>query len=238
MGGGLGLITIAPAFSKIRPKDYCGIVSTKTFVDPHINSHLKAWDKDYSRRGRLWGGGVKNLPILPEGSFVLELGCGDGKTLCALPGGWKTLALDVSLQALRLSRRARTDVNIIQADASRLPLQRESFDAVLAFHVTGHLLAADRRSLASEAARALLPGGRLFFRDFSDQDMRAGEGEEVEPGTFRRGSGILTHYFTEKEMEELFCEFWSVSIGTHCWKLCVKGETHVRAEVVAVFLKS
>ncbi len=238
MGGGLELITIAPAFSKIRPKDYCSIVSTKTFVDPHINTHLKAWDKDYASRGRLWGGGVKDLPVLPEGASVLELGCGDGKTLCALPGGWKTVALDVSAEALRLARKVAGNVNIIQADASRLPLQRESFDAVFAFHVTGHLLAADRCSLASEAARALVPGGRLFFRDFSEQDMRAGQGEEVEPGTFRRGSGTLTHYFTEKEVKEIFCELQSVSIGTHCWKLCVKGEDLVRAEVEAVFLKS
>ena len=68
--------------------------------------------------------------------------------------------------------------------------------------------------------------------------MRTGEGEEVEPGTFQRGSGILTHYFTENEVEELFCHLRPLSLGTHCWKLCVKGETFVRAEVEAVFLKS
>jgi ubiquinone/menaquinone biosynthesis C-methylase UbiE len=207
-------------------------------VDPQSNSHLKAWDKDYAIRGRLWGGAVIDLPLLPEGSAVLELGCGDGKTLSALPGGWKIVALDVSSQALRLARRVRADARLILADASRLPLQENSFDAIFAFHVTGHLLAADRRALAREAARALALGGRLFFRDFSEQDMRAGQGEEVEPGTFRRGSGTLTHYFTEKEVEELFCGLRPVSIDTHRWKLRVKGEDHLRAEVGAVFLKS
>jgi SAM-dependent methyltransferase len=124
------------------------------------------------------------------------------------------------------------------ADASCLPLQDGSFDAVFAFHVTGHLLAKGRSALASEAARVLAPGGRLFFRDFSKQDMRAGQGEEVEPGSFLRGGGILTHYFRESEVGELFCDLLPSSIGTHCWKLRVKGETHVRAEVEAVFLKS
>ena len=203
-----------------------------------MDAHLKAWDKDYASRGRLWGGGVKDLPALPEGSFVLELGCGDGKTLSALPSDWKVVALDVSLQALHLARRVRADVNHIQADASRLPLQGESFDAVFAFHVTGHLLASGRRALACEAARLLLPGGRLFFRDFAAEDMRAGQGEEVETGTFRRGSGILTHYFTKSEVEVLFCDLQPVSIATHCWKMRVKGEDHLRAEVEAVFLKS
>jgi ubiquinone/menaquinone biosynthesis C-methylase UbiE len=203
-----------------------------------VDSHLKAWDKDYASRGRLWGGAVMDLPLLPEGSAVLELGCGNGKTLSAMPRDWKIVALDVSLQALQLARKIGRDVNHIQADASRLPLQGESFESVFAFHVTGHLLTAERRALASEAARVLLPGGRLFFRDFAAEDMRAGQGEEVETGTFRRGNGILTHYFAEDEVKELFCLLQPISIATHCWKMRVKGEDHLRAEVEAVFLKS
>jgi ubiquinone/menaquinone biosynthesis C-methylase UbiE len=203
-----------------------------------VDSHLKAWDKDYASRGRLWGGAVMNLPVLPEGSAVLELGCGNGKTLSALPRDWSVVALDVSREGLHLARCVRADVKLIQADASRLPLQGESFESVFAFHVTGHLLASGRRALAREAARVLVPGGRLFFRDFAAEDMRAGQGEEVETGTFRRGSGIFTHYFTENEVKELFCLLQPVSIGTHCWKMRVKREDHLRAEVEAVFLKS
>lgn len=207
-------------------------------MDTHLNSHIKAWDKDYASRGRLWGGGVKNLPLLPVGSSVLELGCGDGKTLSAMSSNWKIVALDVSPQALQLARRARADVDLILADAGSLPLREKRFDAIFAFHVAGHLLAADRSALAREAARALLPGGRLFFRDFCELDMRAGQGEEMEPGTFRRGSGILTHYFSESEVEKLFCDLQPISIAMHRWKMRVKGETLVRAEVEAVFIKS
>ncbi|MDD2754690.1 MAG: class I SAM-dependent methyltransferase [Methanothrix sp.] len=203
-----------------------------------MDSHQKAWDKDYTSRGRLWGGGVKDLPALPEGSFVLELGCGDGKTLSALPGGCRVVGLDVSPQALLLASQVRADANLILADVGYLPLRKESFDAVFAFHVTGHLLIAGRCALAREAARVLVPGGRLFFRDFCDLDMRAGQGVEVEPGTFRRGSGVLTHYFTEDEVKVLFCSLWPASISTYCWKMRVKGEDHLRAEVQAVFLKS
>ncbi|MCK9564573.1 MAG: class I SAM-dependent methyltransferase [Methanothrix sp.] len=203
-----------------------------------MDAHLKAWDKDYASRGRLWGGGVKNLPALPEGSSVLELGCGDGKTLSALPVDWKVVALDISQEALHLARHVRDGVSLVMADAGRLPLKEKSFDAIFAFHVTGHLLASDRSALAREAARALVPGGQLFFRDFCELDMRAGQGEEVEQGTFQRGSGILTHYFTESEVEKLFCDLPITSIGTHCWKMRVKGEDLVRAEVEAVFIKS
>jgi len=202
-----------------------------------VQNHLTAWDKDYASRGRLWGGAAKDLPDLPRGLTILELGCGDGKTLSALPGGGRIVALDISPRALQLARRLRPDAGFILADAAILPLQEESFDVLFAFHVTGHLLAAERRALAQEAARVLAPGGSLFFRDFGAEDMRAGQGEEAEPGTFRRGGGILTHYFTEGEVMGIFCELEPVSIGTQSWTMRIKGKDLLRAEIEAVFKK-
>jgi hypothetical protein len=69
--------------------------------------------------------------------------------------------------------------------------------------------------------------------------MRAGQGDEVEPGTFRRGSGIVTHYFGENEVADLFCgrQIQQAGISTHCWMMCIKGKDHLRAEVQAGFLK-
>ena len=167
--------------------------------------HLQAWDRDYARRGRrVWGGSVKDLPALPEGSLVLEMGCGDGKTLSIMPASWRITAVDISMQALLLARRARPDAGLLLADVCRLPLQSDGFDAAFAFHVAGHLFLDQRLALGKEAARVLRPGGRLFFRDFSREDMRMGRGEEVEEATFRRGSGIITHYFSEGEVAAMF----------------------------------
>jgi ubiquinone/menaquinone biosynthesis C-methylase UbiE len=205
-----------------------------------VNSHLDAWDRDYRSRGRLWGGGAKNLPELPEGSRVLELGCGDGKTLAAMQGRfWDVTAIDISPEALRLSRSAiGAEVNLLLADARRLPFKGESFDAVFAFHVTGHVLQAGREQIAREVGRVLRHGGRHFFREFGAKDMRAGRGEEVEPGTFRRGGGVITHYFTEEEVANLFRDLEVQSLQTIRWKMRIKGEDFWRSEVEAVFLKS
>jgi ubiquinone/menaquinone biosynthesis C-methylase UbiE len=197
-----------------------------------------AWNDDYRRRGRLWGGGAKNLPVLDAGSEVLELGCGDGKTLAGMPGDWMICAVDISPEALGLSRKSTADAELILASACLLPFQNESFDAVFAFHVTGHLLALDRRALASEAVRVLRRGGKLFFREFGKEDMRAGQGQELERDTFRRGSGIFTHYFDESEVRGHFNDLKPASIRTNRWKLRVRGQDLVRAEVEAVFLKS
>ena len=205
---------------------------------PPLVDHLQAWDRDYARRGRVWGGSVKDLPALPDGSMVLEMGCGDGKTLSIMPASWRIAAVDISFQALLLARQARPDAGLLLADVCRLPFQSENFDAALAFHVAGHLFLDQRLALAKEAARVLRPGGRLFFRDFSREDMRMGQGEKVEEATFRRGSGIITHYFSEGEVAAMFSGLKMDLIRTQRWSMRIRGEKLLRSEVEAVLVKS
>lgn len=204
-----------------------------------VNSHRDAWDRDYRNRGRLWGVGAKNLPDLSVGSRVLELGCGDGKTLAAMQGRkWDVTALDISPEALRLSCSApRPDVSLLLADARHLPFKEESFDAVFAFHVTGHMLQAGREQIARDVQRVLRAGGKLFFREFGTEDMRSGRGKEVEPGTFERGSGVITHYFTDGEVAGLFRDLLPLSLKTRKWKMRIKGDDFWRSEVEAIFVK-
>jgi ubiquinone/menaquinone biosynthesis C-methylase UbiE len=204
-----------------------------------VHPHIKAWDKDYCARGRLWAGGVKDLPDLPEGSAVLELGCGNGKTLSAMLGQpWRIVALDVSLAAVKLSRMHSADRGaFLTADASHLPFQDESFDSIFAFHVLGHMLLPGRKMMASEAFRVLKDQGILFFRDFGLDDMRCGMGYEVETKTYRRGQGVVTHYFIEAEVASLFHQLKTVSVSTASWKMRIKGLDVVRSEVVAILQK-
>lgn len=201
--------------------------------------YLRAWEKDYKRRGCLWGSATKDLPELAPGSRVLEMGCGDGKTLSAMPNDWRVTAFDISPEALRLCRFSPgSQIAFLLADARRLPFRSESFDAVFAFHVTGHLLLSGREALAKEAARVLDRSGRLFFREFGADDLRAGKGAKVEPRTFRRGGGTLTHYFTESEVAGLFCMLEVRTAGTHRWRMRVRGRDLVRSLVEAVLVKS
>ena len=202
-----------------------------------VNMTIKAWDSDYSIRGRLWGGGVRSLPDLAAGSRVLELGCGDGKTLSAMPRDWRIAALDISLTALRLCNRSLSHSDPVLADAKRLPFKSESFEGVFAYHVAGHLCLSGRRTLAGEVSRVLKPGGRLFFREFARDDMRMGTGLEVEESTFLRGAGVITHYFTKSEARELFYPLVPATIENVCWKMRVRGVDRLRSQVEAVFLK-
>lgn len=208
-----------------------------TLLFTSVDSYRNAWEKEYQTRGRLWGGGLPFLPDLPLGSRVLELGCGNGKTLSAMVSHpWTIAALDVSAGAVILSRiDAPARADFLVAEACHLPFRDRAFDAVFAFHVVGHALHDGREKIASEAARVLKHGGKLFFRDFGMEDMRSGTGIEVEPGTFRRGLGVTTHYFTENEARDLFSLMEPLTIRTHNWKMRVRGKDLLRAEVEAVF---
>jgi SAM-dependent methyltransferase len=240
----------------------------------------------------MWGGSPGFIPPLPAVGRVLELGCGDGKTLsflvssrggrppgtieipasggslmkapdAGLPGqhgeGYKMkpvpdsglsrpasgpspveiIGVDFSREALRLCR-SRTEfgtVRFVASDARCLPFRDGTFSLVLMLHLAGHATTPGREAMAREAIRVLMPGGSLYFAGFAQGDMRAGKGVEVEPDTFRRNDGTITHYFTEDEVIELFAPLNPVLVEIRKWELRVRGVSHPRAEINARFTK-
>lgn len=165
------------------------------------------WDREYAKRGRLWRGSADLGAIarfLDSVGRVLELGCGDGKLLRPLAtSGRSVVGVDLSRHALRLAR-TETSFPLVQADARRLPFCDGAFDAVTARYLLGALPEPDRREAAREMVRVTKPSGTLLLEDFSVGDFRFGKGRAVEPGTFERNQGILTHYFDAGEHCALF----------------------------------
>jgi ubiquinone/menaquinone biosynthesis C-methylase UbiE len=207
-----------------------------------MNTSQNSWDNDYQHRGRLWGGGASLLPGLPCSLRILELGCGDGKTTASLvQAGCSVTAIDFSSHAVSLCRNTCTDpdrVSILIADAMRTPFRNESFDIVIASHITGHLSLSGRRYLAGEVLRILAFSGTIYFRDFSTGDFRYGRGKETETGTFTRKNGIATHYFTDDEVTTLFSGLAVQSCIQHRWEMRVRDVILARAEIVAEFKKT
>ena len=200
-----------------------------------------AWDDEYCRKGVLWSGLTHDLPELPEGSRVLELGCGNGKTLGALiRKGWNVTAFDSSQKAVTMSRhlvKGTSPAEIMVADARHIPVKNATFDAIFAIHVIGHMQKPDRQKIACEVTRALKPGGIMFFCEFSTEDVRFGKGHTMEPSTFMRGTKIITHYFTLQEVADLFPQLLCTSIALHQWPMRIRGNNLVRSEVIAVFTR-
>jgi ubiquinone/menaquinone biosynthesis C-methylase UbiE len=173
----------------------------------------EAWDREYAKPDPLWKGPSRDGTPSVQGKRVLEMGCGNGKTTAALVRSAETVvAIDYSRKGLEACHRTLTAPNLLlmEADVRYLPFIDASFDQVVAFHILGHLLKDGRKRAVEEAYRVLRPGGELFVRMFSHQDMRCGSGKSLEVGTFAKGTGIPCHYFDADELSDLFRDFRTV----------------------------
>jgi len=200
-----------------------------------------SWEADYQKKGRLYGGSPRELPAFPSGTRVLDLGCGDGKSLVSmLDSGWYVTATDFSPAAVSLARDAvgRSEtVDYVVADASPLPFRDNSFEAVTAIHLLGHCVPEGLYHISREIDRVLQPGGSIYVVIFSQQDFRCGTGAEIGPAMYVRGNGILTRYFTEPEVTQIFPEYTVEMIEHIEWTLRIRGSEYPRSEVAALFSK-
>jgi len=199
------------------------------------------WDLSYSRGGS-WKLNMPRPLHLPKGSRVLEIGCGNGKTLSEIKcEGCELYAIDSSKKAVELcnhlisSKGIKADVR--ECDARSLPFRKGFFDFVIVRHVLENLLEKDREKVVSEVHRVLKKEGCAIVRVFSRNDMRYGKGHEVEPHSFLHGNRLLYHYFSEQELRELFSGFEEKELLADCWNVDYSDKCFKREVFDAVFLK-
>jgi len=135
------------------------------------------------------------------GSDVIDVGAGSGTFSNRLAArGFDVTSTDVTDEALDVLRE-RVSGSVVQADATSLPFEASSFDALILAEVLEHL--ADDRAALAEAARVLRPNGILGITVprnptwFSKSDHWAGHvrrytREELESRVTAAGFEILT----------------------------------------------
>jgi imidazolonepropionase-like amidohydrolase/SAM-dependent methyltransferase len=99
-------------------------------------------------------------PDLPVGARVLDLGCGAGVPVASeLAERFEVTGVDISRRQIELARASVPRATFIQADASALSFPDASFDAVVSFHMLGHLPRDEHGPLFRSIALWLRPGG-------------------------------------------------------------------------------
>lgn len=71
-------------------------------------NHILAWEGEYKRHGMLWRGAAEVEDIksfIQQNARILEVGCGNGKTLGQLLEKYDAVGVDISREALKFGGR-------------------------------------------------------------------------------------------------------------------------------------
>ncbi|HEU4461787.1 MAG TPA: class I SAM-dependent methyltransferase [Solirubrobacterales bacterium] len=151
----------------------------------------------------------------PDGGTIVDCPCGAGPAFRGLKRGQKVryLAVDLSPSMLRRARRraqarSLSQVEILEADATKIPLPDDSADLFLSYW--GLHCFDDPAAALREAGRILKPGGRLVGSTFvlgggnrrGRLLVKPGRGDFGAPGTADDVVGWLADAgFTEPELQ-------------------------------------
>jgi SAM-dependent methyltransferase len=101
------------------------------------------------------------------GRRLADIGGGTGNYALALKReGWEPVVVDRS--PAMLARAAAKGLEVVEADAQKLPFEDESFDAAMMISMLHHV--EDPSVALAEARRVLRRGGRLVLKGFTGED--------------------------------------------------------------------
>lgn len=100
------------------------------------------------------------VAAVPEGAWVLDLGCGPGlPCTAALAARSAVVGVDISAAQLAHAASHVRDARFVRADMTSLALRPRSLDAVVAFASFGHVPRERHAGLLGAIASWLRPGG-------------------------------------------------------------------------------
>jgi len=103
------------------------------------------------------------LALLPDGSSVLDLGCGTGVPIARkLAERHRVTGIDLSAEMVRMARLAVPEARITRGDISDAQFDGGSYDAVVAMYVLFHLPREQHGGVLRSAWQWLRPGGYLL----------------------------------------------------------------------------
>jgi SAM-dependent methyltransferase len=104
---------------------------------------------------------------------LLDIACGSGYAAAlAAARGARVTGVDIAPALLEIARERTPDGTFLEGEMDALPLPDEQFDVVTS--VNGFQFALDPANAFAEAARVLVPGGRLAAATFAEPERNEG----------------------------------------------------------------
>lgn len=138
---------------------------------------------------------------LPSGASILDVACGTGASMQYLAGQKHLHAtgLDLSFDMLKYGQSRFTDLNLLQASSSRIPLLDASQQVILMECALS--LSGDTAGALAEFLRILQPGGHLIVTDVYLRESLAPPAEDCLSAT-----SCLGETKTEADIRQMVAE--------------------------------
>ena len=115
---------------------------------------------------RIWQIAMRQAVAPEPGQTVLDLAAGTGASSAALAAsGARVIACDLSEGMIEVGRIRHPDIEFVHGDATDLPFEDNSFDAVTISYGLRNVV--DTQAALGEMLRVTRPGGRLVVCEFS-----------------------------------------------------------------------
>jgi len=135
--------------------------ATAEFWEKHWNIENLEKTIRSCKKDRLFIPNLKKL--LPQGSIVLEGGCGKGHLVHALKyNGYKAIGIDFATKTVEAIKKAVPELDVVTGDVRHLPLNNEVIDGYISVGVIEHFWEG-YEEIISEMYRILKKGGYLFI---------------------------------------------------------------------------
>jgi cyclopropane fatty-acyl-phospholipid synthase-like methyltransferase len=184
-----------------------------------MGASFAEWNSDLPTEGRRWFLG-EVLARLPEGSAVLELGCGPGTDAAELSAGRRYVGIDLSLVQLSIAKQRVPTALFVAADLTSTAFRRASFDAVVAFYAFNHVPRNEVDSAFAASFEALRRRGHLMLAALPTMEAedRVEEWLDVpmffagiEPEQYERALGRVGFEIEMSEVRFATQEAWGLS---------------------------
>lgn len=142
---------------------------------------------------------------------IIDLGCGGGnntKTLVTM--GKQVICCDQSINCINDIQKNFPEVTTrLMNMLDGFDFSDNSVEIVVADLSLHYFRMADTKRILAELQRILVPGGHIFLRvnTMDDVNHGAGVGEEIEPHLYLTKGGFLKRFFDEEDVRSVFDSF-------------------------------
>lgn len=127
---------------------------TKEKILPPIRNFIPGFLRKYTSYGAI-------LNCIPEGSKILDVGCGDGNVAQLYLKKGEVYGVDISAAVLKLAQKKGIKTKLCDLNKEKLPFADDFFDVVIFTDVVEHLISP--LVVLKEAKRVLKKDGRLII---------------------------------------------------------------------------